>query len=137
MENEVDGAGGCTGRFSGSGGLATPTTSHRFDLLTPNYSTLCNPRAFPGPPIVLLFPPQYFLMDWYTLSEAWGGVNWADLMAAHGAFGTDYYDRSTRTIVGTMLSTEYRPVIKIGPKGALGSHEIRPIHSAPSLGQSI
>jgi len=36
-----------------------------------------------------------------------------------------------------MLWTEYRPVIKIGPKGALGSHEIRPIHSAPSLGQSI
>jgi len=30
-----------------------------------------------------------------------------------------------------------RPVIKIGPKGTLGSHEIRPIHSAPSLGQSI
>jgi len=30
-----------------------------------------------------------------------------------------------------------RPVIKIGPKGALGSLEIRPIHSAPSLGQSI
>jgi len=64
-------------------------------------------------------------------------VNWADLMAAQGAFGTDVYDRSTRTIVGTMLGTEYRPVIKIGPKGALGSHEIRPIHSAPSLGQSI
>jgi len=37
-----------------------------------------------------------------------------------------------------MLCTEYnRPVIKIGPKGALGSHEISPIHSAPSLGQSI
>jgi len=36
-----------------------------------------------------------------------------------------------------MLWTEYRPVIKIGPKGALGSHEIRPIHCAPSLGQSI
>jgi len=36
-----------------------------------------------------------------------------------------------------MLWTEYRPVIKIGPKGALGSHEIRPIHSVPSLGQSI
>jgi len=44
---------------------------------------------------------------------------------------------STRTIVGTMIWTENRPVIKIGPKGALGSHEIRPIHSAPSLGQSI
>jgi len=58
-------------------------------------------------------------------------------MAAQGAFGADFYDRSTRTIVGTMLWTEYRPVIKIGPKGALGSHEIRPIHSAPSLGQSI
>jgi len=36
-----------------------------------------------------------------------------------------------------MLRTEYGPVIKIGPKGALGCHEIRPIHSAPSLGQSI
>jgi len=58
-------------------------------------------------------------------------VNWADLMAAQGAFGTVFYDRSTRTIVGTMLWTEYyRPVIKIGPNGALGSHEIRPIHSA-------
>jgi len=30
-----------------------------------------------------------------------------------------------------------RLVIKIGSKGALGSHEIRPIHSALSLGQSI
>jgi len=57
----------------------------------------------------------------YTLSEAWSGVNWADLMAAQGAFGTDFCDRSTRTIVGTMLWTEYRPVIKISPKGALGS----------------
>jgi len=74
----------------------------------------------------------------YTLSEAWSGVNWVDLMAAQGAFGTDFYDWSTRTIVGTMLWTEYfRPVIKIGPKGALGSHEICPIHSAPTLGQSI
>jgi len=62
----------------------------------------------------------------YTLSEAWSGVNWADLMAAQGAIGTDFYDRSTKTIVGTMLWTEYRPVIKIDAKGALGSHEIRP-----------
>jgi len=30
----------------------------------------------------------------YTLSEAWNGVNWADLIAAQGAFGTDFYDRS-------------------------------------------
>jgi len=35
------------------------------------------------------------------------------------------------------LDGAYRPVIKIGPKVALGSHEICPIHSAPSLGQSI
>jgi len=80
---------------------------------------------------------SWYVRKWYTLSEAWSGVNWADLMAAQGAFGTDFYDRSTRTIVGTMLWTEYRPFIKIGPKGALGSHEIHPIHSAPSLGQSI
>jgi len=73
----------------------------------------------------------------YTLSEAWSGVNWGDLMAAQSAFGTDFYDRSTRTIVGTMHWTEYRPVIKIGTKGVLGSHKIRPIHSALSLGQSI
>jgi len=59
-------------------------------------------------------------------------------MAAQGAFGTDFYDMSIRTIVGTMLWKEYyRPVIKIGPKCALGSHEIRLIHTAPSLGQSI
>jgi len=58
-------------------------------------------------------------------------------MAAQGAFGTDFYDRSTRTIVGTMRWMEYRPVLKIGPKDALGSHEIRPIYSAPRLGQSI
>jgi len=39
----------------------------------------------------------------YTLSEARSGVDWADLVAAQGAFGTDFYDKSTRTIVGTML----------------------------------
>jgi len=30
----------------------------------------------------------------YTLSEARSGVDWVDLMAAQGAFGTDFYDRS-------------------------------------------
>jgi len=73
----------------------------------------------------------------YTLSEAWSGVNWADLMASQGAFGTDFCDRS---ILRPKHRTYYhsgRPVIKIGPKGALGSHEIRPIRSSPSLGQSI
>jgi len=60
-------------------------------------SDIFQPTAF------VLFAQQRTV---YTLSEAWGGVNWADLMAAQGAFGTDFYDRSTRTIVGTMLWTE-------------------------------
>jgi len=77
------------------------------------------------------------LTKWYTLSEAWSGVNWADLMAAQGAFGTDFYDRSILRPKHRAYYRSGRPVIKSGPKGALGSHEIRPIHSAPSLGQSI
>jgi len=56
------------------------------------------------------------------------------------AFGTDLYDRSI--ILYPKHRAYYRSdrlVIKIGPKGDLGSYEIRPIHSAPSLGlgQSI
>jgi len=31
---------------------------------------------------------DHFLFE-YTLSEAWSGVNWADLVAAQGAFGND------------------------------------------------
>jgi len=76
----------------------------------------------------------------YTLSEAWSGVNWEDLMAARGAFGTNFYDRSILYILRPQHRAYYRsgrPVIKIGPKCAPGSHEIHPIHSAPSLGQSI
>jgi len=71
------------------------------------------------------------------LSEAWSGVNWADLMAAQGAFGTDFYDRSILHPKHRAYYRYGRPVIKIGPKDALGSNEIHPIHSAPSLGQSI
>jgi len=73
----------------------------------------------------------------YTLSEAWGGVNWPDLMAAQGYFGTDFCDRSILRRKHRAYYRSGRPVIKIGPKGALGSHENRPIHSASSLGQSI
>jgi len=73
----------------------------------------------------------------YTLSEAWCGVNWADLMAAQGAFGTDFYDRTILRPKHRAYYRSGRPIIKIGPKGALGSYQIRPIHSAPSLGQSI
>jgi len=58
-------------------------------------------------------------------------------MAAQGAFGTDFYYRSIRRPKHRAYYCSGRPVIKIGPKGALGSLEIRPIHSAPSLGQSI
>jgi len=57
-------------------------------------------------------------------------VNWADLMAAQG-------DRSILRSKHRAYYRSGRPVIKIGSKGALGSHEIPPIHSAPSLGQSI
>jgi len=60
-----------------------------------------------------------------------------DLMAAQGAFETDFYDRSILRPNQRAYYRSGRPVIKIGPKAALGSHEIRPIHSAPSLGQSI
>jgi len=73
----------------------------------------------------------------YTLSEAWSGVDWADLMAAQGAFGTDFYDRSILRPKHRAYYRSGRPVIKIGPKGALGRHEIRPIHSTPSRRQSI
>jgi len=56
-------------------------------------------------------------------------------MAAQAAFGTDFYDRSILRSKHHAYYRSGRPVIKIGPKGALGSHEIRPIHSAPSRGQ--
>jgi len=41
-----------------------------------------------------VFPIDVFVSPiiLYTLSEAWSGVNWPDLMAAQGAFGTDFYD---------------------------------------------
>jgi len=64
-------------------------------------------------------------------------ILWADLMAAQGAFGTYFYGRSILRLKYRAYYRSGRLVIKISPKGALGSHEIRPIHSAPSLGQSI
>jgi len=84
-----------------------------------------------------MFWSRDILLAMYTLSEAWSGVNWADLMASQGAFGTNFYDRSILRPKHRAYYPSGRPFIKIGPKGALGSHEIRPIHSAPSLGQSI
>jgi len=58
-------------------------------------------------------------------------------MAAQGAFGTDFYDRSILRPKHRAYYRSGRPVIKIGPKGTLGSYEIRPIHYAPSFGQSV
>jgi len=58
-------------------------------------------------------------------------------MAVQGAFGTDFNDRSILRPKHGAYYRSGRPFIKLGSKGALGSHEIRPIHSAPSLGQSI
>jgi len=62
------------------------------------------------------------------------GLEQSEFGGSHGCPGR-LWDHFLR--LGTMLWTEYRPVIQICPQGALGSHEIRPIHSAPSLGQSI
>jgi len=70
----------------------------------------------------LFFKSNKYSWDRYILFEAWSGVNWADLMAAQGAFGTDFYDSSTRTIVGTMLWTEYRPVIGSNPSLTLNNN---------------
>jgi len=85
----------------------------------------------------VIIPNPDYTCIYLTLSEAWSGVNWADVMAAQGAFGTDFYDRSILRPKHRAYHRSGRPVIKMGPKGALGSHEIGPIHSAPSLGQSI
>jgi len=67
------------------------------------------------------------------------GLERSELGGSHGCPGR-LWDRFLWQVYqndSRMLWTEYWPVIKIGPKGALGSHEIRPIYSAPSLGQSI
>jgi len=42
-------------------------------------------------------------------------VNWADLMAAQGAFGTDFYDRSILRLKHRAYYRSGRPVIKIDP----------------------
>jgi len=62
------------------------------------------------------------------------GLERSELGGSQGAFGIDFYDRSILHLKHRAYYRCGRPVIKIGLKGALGSHEIRPIHSAPSLG---
>jgi len=46
----------------------------------------------------------------YTLSEARSGVDWVNLMAAQGAFGTDFYDRS-------ILRLKHRAYYRSGRQG--------------------
>jgi len=76
----------------------------------------------------------------YTYVYSVRGLERSEFGGSHGcpgAFGTDFYDRSILRPKHRAYYRSGRPVIKIGPKGALGSHEIPPTHSAPSLGQSI
>jgi len=68
------------------------------------------------------------------------GLERSELGGSHGCPGRlwdRFYDRSILRSKHRAYYRSGRPVIKIGPKGALGSDEIPPIHSAPSLGQSI
>jgi len=68
------------------------------------------------------------------------GLERSELGGSHGCPGR-LWDRFWEVYILRPKHRAYyrsgRPVIEIGPKGALGSHEIRPIHSALSLGQSI
>jgi len=70
------------------------------------------------------------LPRFYTLSEAWSGVNWADLMAAQGAFGTDFFDSYILRPKHRAYYRSGRPVIKIGPKGAMRSAQFTPLQAS-------
>jgi len=64
-----------------------------------------------GEPSLRVISPVLATVAWshnatYILSEAWSGVNRADLMAAQGAFVTDFYDKglySVQSIVTTIV----------------------------------
>jgi len=67
------------------------------------------------------------------------GSEWNGLGGSHGCPGR-LWDRFLWQVIVCTVLCYYRSgrlVIKIGPNCALGSHEIRPIHSTPSLGQGI
>jgi len=73
----------------------------------------------------------HVLQNTYTLSKVWSGVNWADLMAAQGAFGTDLYDRFI--ILRPKHRAYYRssgPVVKIGPKAAMRSAQFTTLQAS-------
>jgi len=62
---------------------------------------------------------MFMFKGWCTLSEAWSGVNWMDLMAAQGAFGTDFYGRSI-----------LRPKVPKAPRAAMRSAQFTPLQAA-------
>jgi len=66
----------------------------------------------------------------YTLSEAWSGVNGADLMAAQGAFGTDVYYRSILRPKHSAYYRSGRPVIKKAPWAAMRSAQFTPLQAS-------
>jgi len=73
--------------------------------------------------------------------RGWIGLEGGELGGSRGCQGR-LWDRFlwqvyTPSKALCLLYRSGRPVIIIGPKCALGSHAISPIHSAPSLGQSI
>jgi len=120
-------------KFSLKSGLELMTTRmmiHPVPSIILTWNNFCRP-------LILTLSPKLPKNPCYTLSEAWSVVNWAYLMAAQSSFGTDFYDRSILRPKHRAYYRSGRPLMKIGPKGALGSHEIRPIHYATSLGQSI
>jgi len=54
----------------------------------------------------------------YTLSEAWSGVNWADLIAAQDAFGTDFF--ALEGVVGGQMFLVFFAYISSNSRNSLG-----------------
>jgi len=56
-------------------------------------------------------------------------VNWADLMAAQGAFGTDFYDRSILRPKHRAYYRSGKPVPK-APRAAMRSAQFNPLQAS-------
>jgi len=116
-------------------------TTIDYDRFTVPQSTVIYIESFPDFVTSCTYPVKthdvtkcsVYLLPIEDLRPSIRGVNWADLMTAQGASGTNFYDRSTRTIVGTMLWTEDRPVLKSGPKtpwAAMRSAQFTPLEAS-------
>jgi len=83
--------------------------------------------------LVFQQPPLHTNILCPRLGAEWiGRIPWLPRAPLGPIFMTGLY---TPSKASCLLYRSGIRVIKIGPKGALGSHEIHPIHSAPSLGQ--